>query len=89
MAEHSCFEHCYLFFSLGLIVSRTSTNGHLSTTAAPQQRPLFWADSAYNNIDSCLNFSTMATFFCPHGDRYGEVLRSFRQKQWPLWRGDS
>ena len=33
------------------------TNGHLSTTAA------FLADSPF--VDSCLNLSTMATFFCP------------------------
>ena len=41
--------------------SRTSTNGHLSTTATSLQRPLFFvpADSPY--ITSCLNLSTMAT----------------------------
>ena len=35
------------------------------------QRPLFLADSPY--IDSCLNLSTTATFFCPQGGRFGEV----------------
>ena len=41
--------------------SRTSTNGHLSTTATSLQRPLFFvpADSPY--ITSCLNLSTTAT----------------------------
>ena len=34
--------------------------------ATSQQRtPFFYADSLY--IDSCLNLSTMATFFCPQG----------------------
>ena len=46
--------------------SRNSTNDHLSTL-----RPFFWADSPH--IDSCFNLSTMATFFCPHGDRCREV----------------
>ena len=31
-------------------------------TASSPQRPLFWADSSY--IDSCLNLSTTAIFFC-------------------------
>ena len=39
--------------------SRTSTNGHLSTTAISLQQPLFLADRLY--IDSCLNLSTAAT----------------------------
>ena len=33
------------------------------------QRPHFRADSRC--IDSCLNLSTMATFFCPQGVRCG------------------
>ena len=37
--------------------SRTSTNGHLSTTAT------FFGGSPY--IESCLNLSTTATIFCP------------------------
>ena len=45
--------------------SWASPNGQLSTTAT------FLADSPYN--DSCLNFSTTATFFYPQGGRYGEV----------------
>ena len=45
--------------------SRASPNGRLSTTAT------FLADSPY--IDSCLNFSTTATFFYPQGGCYGEV----------------
>ena len=40
--------------------SRTSTNGHLSTTAISLQQPLFLADRSH--IDSCLNLSTRATF---------------------------
>ena len=46
------------------IYSRTSTNGHLSTTATIS------ADSPY--IDSCLNLSTTATFFCRQSVRCGE-----------------
>ena len=42
--------------------NQTSTNGHVSTTAT------FLADSPY--IDSCLNLSTMATFFCPQSGRW-------------------
>ena len=45
----------------------TVHNGHLSTTATPLQRPVFLADSPY--IHSCLNLSTMATFFCPQRGR--------------------
>ena len=46
--------------------SRTSTSGHLSTTAS-----FFLPDSPY--IRSCFNLSTLATFFCPQGDSYREV----------------
>ena len=48
-----------------LTYSRTSTNGHLSTTTT------LLADSPY--IDSCLILSTTATFFCPQGGRCEEV----------------
>ena len=40
-------------------------------TATSPQRPRFLADSPY--IDSCLNLSTMASFFCPQVGRCGEV----------------
>ena len=55
------------------IYSRTSTNGHLSTTAIF----FFLANSPY--IDSCLNLSTtvhlstMATFSCPQDGRFREI----------------
>ena len=42
--------------------NQTSTNGHVSTTAT-----FFLADSPY--IDSYLNLSTTATFFCPQSGR--------------------
>ena len=38
--------------------SRTTTNGHLSTTAISLPQPLLLADRSY--IDSCLNLSTTA-----------------------------
>ena len=41
-------------------------NSHLSTTATSLQQPNFLVDSPY--VDSCLNLSTMAIFFCPQGD---------------------
>ena len=37
--------------------------------ATSPQRPHFRADTPY--IDSCLNLSTTATFFCPQGVRCG------------------
>ena len=40
-------------------------------TATSMQWTLFLVDSPY--IDSCLNLSKMATFFCPQGGRCGEV----------------
>ena len=43
-----------------------ATIGYLSTTATFNM-----ADSPY--IDSCLNLSTTATFFCPQVGRCGEV----------------
>ena len=47
----------------------TVHNGHLSTTASPlyMYNSHFLADSPY--IHSCLNLSTMATFFCPQCGR--------------------
>ena len=43
--------------------------------ATSLQEPFFLVDSPYNNyIDSCLNFSSMATFFCHQVcGRVGEV----------------
>ena len=46
--------------------SWTSTNGHLSTMAI-----FFLADSP--SIHSCLNLSTVATFFCPQGGRFRKI----------------
>ena len=43
-------------------------------TATSPQRPLLLADSPY--IDSYLNLSTMATFFCPQVDRCAELQKS-------------
>ena len=39
------------------------------------QRPFFRGGGGGGSpcIDSCLDLSTMATFFCRQGDRYGEV----------------
>ena len=39
--------------------------------ATSLQWPLFGGDSQY--IDSCLNLSPTATFFCLQGGRFGEV----------------
>ena len=50
---------------LTFLYSRTSTNSHLYTMVT------FLVDSPY--IDSCLNLSKMATFFCPQSGRCGEV----------------
>ena len=47
--------------------SRISTNGHLSTRANALQQLAFGGQSGY--IDSCLNLSKTATFFCPQGGR--------------------
>ena len=55
--------------------SRTSSNGHLSTTATSLQWPVFLADSPY--IDSCFNLSTMATLFCPQDGHGREVQLYF------------
>ena len=46
--------------------SWTSTNGHLSATAI-----FFLTDSP--SIHSCLNLSTVATFFCPQGGRFRKI----------------
>ena len=48
-----------------LLYSRTSTNSHLYTMVT------LLVNSPY--IDSCLNLSKTATFFCPQGGRCGEV----------------
>ena len=41
-------------------------------TATSLQRPFFFlADSPY--IHSCLNLSTVATFFCPQGGRFRKI----------------
>ena len=49
------------------------TVSHFSATAT------FLADSPY--IDSCLNLSTMATFFCPQGGRCEEVQLYYERKK--------
>ena len=49
----------------GLLYSRTSTNSHLYKMVT------FLVNSPY--IDSCLNLSKTATFFCPQGGRCGEL----------------
>ena len=46
------------------ICTQNSTNGHLS------KQPIFLARSS-PYIDTCLNLSTTATFFCPQGGRWG------------------
>ena len=43
--------------------------------ATSLQRPLFWTGSPY--IDSCLNLSTTATFFCPHGAMFRNKMHFF------------
>ena len=43
---------------------------------------IFLADSPY--IDSCLNLSTMATFFCPQGGCCGEVQLYYERKKFSL-----
>ena len=40
---------------------------------------IFLADSPC--IDSCLNLSTMATFFCPQGGRCEEVQLYYERKK--------
>ena len=60
----------------GLYLGRACTNTVKPPLVATSlQQPLFPADSPY--IDSCLNLSTMAAFFCPQGGCCGEVQMYF------------
>ena len=47
--------------------SLTSTNGH------SLQRPFFFFLADSPSIHSCLNLSTVATFFCPQGGRFRKI----------------
>ena len=57
---------------------------HTLTLVWPSlQRPVFLADSPY--IDSCLNLSTTANFYCPQGGHWGKVqlyLLKVHQESW-------